>query len=60
MSVLVVAEHLRGQLRPITLELISAAKDVEGPTTVAAIAKEPVRFVEELNREASIKAPSRR
>ena len=28
MSVLVVAEHLRGQVRPITLELVSAAKEL--------------------------------
>lgn len=41
MSVLVVAEHLRGELRPITLELVSAAKELEGPVTVAVIAKEP-------------------
>ncbi|MEO8291131.1 MAG: electron transfer flavoprotein subunit alpha/FixB family protein [Gaiellaceae bacterium] len=41
MSVLVVAEHLRGQTRPITLELISAAQELEGPTTVAVIAKDP-------------------
>jgi electron transfer flavoprotein alpha subunit len=40
-SVLIVAEHLRGELRPITLELISAAKELEGPVAVAVIAKDP-------------------
>jgi electron transfer flavoprotein alpha subunit len=40
-SVLIVAEHLRGELRPITLELVSAAQELEGPVTVAVIAKDP-------------------
>jgi electron transfer flavoprotein alpha subunit len=47
-SVLVVAEHLRGRLRPITLELVSAAQELEGPTTVAVIAKDPGPLVDEL------------
>jgi electron transfer flavoprotein alpha subunit len=50
-SVLVVAEHVRGELRPVTLELISAAKELDGPTTVAVIAQDPSRFTEEVNRE---------
>lgn len=41
MSVLVVAEHLRGELRPVTLELISAARELEGPVAVAVIAQDP-------------------
>jgi electron transfer flavoprotein alpha subunit len=41
MSVLVVAEHLRGELRPITLELISAARELDGPVAVAVIAQDP-------------------
>jgi electron transfer flavoprotein alpha subunit len=41
MSVLVVAEHLRGELRPITLELIAAAQALEGPLAVALIAQDP-------------------
>jgi electron transfer flavoprotein alpha subunit len=41
MSVLVVAEHLRGELRPVTLELVSAANELEGPVTVAVIAADP-------------------
>jgi electron transfer flavoprotein alpha subunit len=40
-SVLIVAEHLRGELRPITLELVSAAQELEGPVAVAVIAKDP-------------------
>jgi electron transfer flavoprotein alpha subunit len=39
-STLIVAEHLRGELRPITLELVSAAKELEGPVAVAVIAKD--------------------
>ena len=41
MSVLIVAEHLRGELRPVTLELIAAAKELAGPVAVAVIAKDP-------------------
>src|SRR5918994_352425 len=52
MSVLVVAEHLRGELRPITLELITAARELEGPTTVAVIAKDPSRLTDAVNRES--------
>jgi electron transfer flavoprotein alpha subunit len=51
MSVLVVAEHLRGELRPITLELISAAKELEGPVAVAVIAKEPSALADAVNVE---------
>jgi electron transfer flavoprotein alpha subunit len=51
MSVLVVAEHLRGELRPITLELISAAKELGGPVTVAVIAATPDQFVDAVSVE---------
>src|SRR5919106_4685348 len=50
-SVLVVAEHLRGELRPVTLELVSAAKELAGPVTVAVIANEPARFTDAVNVE---------
>jgi electron transfer flavoprotein alpha subunit len=50
-SVLVVAEHLRGELRPITLELIAAARELEGPVTVAVLANEPARFAEGVDVE---------
>ena len=37
MSVLVVAEHLQGRARDVTYELISAARELGGPVTVAVI-----------------------
>jgi electron transfer flavoprotein alpha subunit len=40
-SVLVVAEHLRGELRPVTLELVTAARELDGPVAVAVIAADP-------------------
>jgi electron transfer flavoprotein alpha subunit len=49
MSVLVVAEHVRGELRPVTLELISAAKDLGGPVAVAVIARDPSAFTGDVN-----------
>jgi electron transfer flavoprotein alpha subunit len=48
-SVLVVAEHLRGDCRPITHELVSAAKELDGPVTVAVIAKDPAPVAEAVN-----------
>jgi electron transfer flavoprotein alpha subunit len=50
-SVLVIAEHLRGEVRPITLELVSAAKELEGPVAVAVIAAEPDTLVESVGVE---------
>ncbi|HXY16903.1 MAG TPA: electron transfer flavoprotein subunit alpha/FixB family protein [Gaiellaceae bacterium] len=41
MSVLVVAEHLRGQVREVTYELVSAARSLGGPTVLAVIASDP-------------------
>lgn len=41
MSVLVVAELLQGRVRDVTYELISAARALGGPVTVAVIAAEP-------------------
>jgi electron transfer flavoprotein alpha subunit len=40
-SVLVVAEHLQGRVREVTYELISAARELGGPVTVAAIGADP-------------------
>ena len=40
MSVLVVAEHLRGGVRDVTYELISAARELGGPVTVAVVGPE--------------------
>jgi electron transfer flavoprotein alpha subunit len=51
MSVLVVAEHLRGQVRPITLELISAAKELGEETAVAVIAKDPAALADQVDVE---------
>jgi electron transfer flavoprotein alpha subunit len=50
-SVLVVAEHLRGDCRPITHELISAAKELDGPVTVAIIARDPAPVADAVNVE---------
>lgn len=38
---LVIAEHLRGQLRDVTRELVTAARELGGPVAVAVIAKDP-------------------
>jgi electron transfer flavoprotein alpha subunit len=43
-SVLVVAEQLRGQLRDVTRELVTAAQELEGPVALAVIAHEPARI----------------
>ena len=40
MSVLVVAEHLQGRVRDVTYELVSAARELGGPVTVAVIGSE--------------------
>ncbi len=44
MSVLVVAEHIRGQVRDVTRELIAAGREL-GPVTVAVIARDPSALV---------------
>jgi electron transfer flavoprotein alpha subunit len=51
MSVLVVAEHLRGEVRPVTLELVTAAKELGGPIAVAVIAKDPGSIADSVNVE---------
>jgi electron transfer flavoprotein alpha subunit len=53
MSVLIVAEHLRGQVRPITLELISAAKELGEETAVAVIAKDPAAIADQVDVEGA-------
>ena len=40
MSVLVVAEHLRGKTRDVTYELIAAARELGDPVVVAAVGKD--------------------
>jgi electron transfer flavoprotein alpha subunit len=49
-SVLVVAEHLRGQLREVTLELITAARELGEPVSVAVIARDPNALADAVNR----------
>ena len=41
MSVLIVAEHLQGQVRDVTYELVSAARSLGGPVTVTVIGDDP-------------------
>ena len=48
MSVLVVAEHLRGQIRDVTRELITAGRAL-GPVTVAVIGSDPAALVDAVN-----------
>jgi electron transfer flavoprotein alpha subunit len=50
-NALVVAEHVRGELRPVTLELVSAARELGGPVEVAVIAHDPSAFTDALNVE---------
>ena len=50
MSVLVVAEHLGGQVRDVTRELIAAGRSL-GPVTVAVIGHDPAALVDAVNVE---------
>jgi electron transfer flavoprotein alpha subunit len=47
MSVLVVAEHLQGRVRDVTFELVTAARALGGPVTVAVIGPDAL----DVNRE---------
>ncbi|MGH9291432.1 MAG: electron transfer flavoprotein subunit alpha/FixB family protein [Acidimicrobiales bacterium] len=40
-GVLVVAEHLQGRLRDVTKELVTAARELGGPVSVAVVAGDP-------------------
>jgi electron transfer flavoprotein alpha subunit len=40
-SVLVIAEHLQGRIRDVTYELVTAARELGGPVTVAVIGDDP-------------------
>ena len=44
MSVLVIAEHLKGEVRDVTRELVTAGQGL-GPVTVAVIARDPAPLV---------------
>jgi electron transfer flavoprotein alpha subunit len=48
-GVLVVAEHLQGQLRDVTRELVTAAGELGGPVSVAVIARDTEPLVEAVN-----------
>ena len=50
-GVLVVAEHLQGTLREVTLELITAARELGQSVTVAVIAHDPEALVESVSVE---------
>jgi electron transfer flavoprotein alpha subunit len=49
MSVLVVAEHLRGEVRDVTRELVTAARELGGPVAVAVIARDPSSLTAAVN-----------
>lgn len=51
MSVLIVAEHRRGKVRPITLEMVTAAKELGDETVVAVIAKDPAALADQVDVE---------
>jgi len=46
-SVLVIAEHLQGRVRDVTFELVTAARSLGGPVTVAVIGPEPLDVARE-------------
>jgi electron transfer flavoprotein alpha subunit len=48
-SVLVVAEHQRGQVREVTRELVTAASELGSRVTVALIASDPVSLAGQVN-----------
>lgn len=48
MSVLVVAEHIQGQVRDVTRELVSAGREL-GPVTVAVVGRDPAVLVDAVN-----------
>jgi electron transfer flavoprotein alpha subunit len=48
-SVLVVAEHLRGRLRDVSKELVTAAQGLGEPVVVAVVARDPAAFTDGLN-----------
>ena len=49
MSTLVIAEHIRGAIRDVTLELVSAAGALGAPVTVAIIARDLDSIASDVN-----------
>lgn len=47
MKILVVAEHLEGQVQEVTRELVAAAMSLGGPVTLALIAEHPEELLEQ-------------
>ena len=64
-KVLIIAEHRRGELRPVTLELVTAAKSIpSAKVTVAVIANDPPNLVPSISVPGvdeilTVKVPSR-
>jgi electron transfer flavoprotein alpha subunit len=48
-GVLVVAEHIQGRVRDVTLELVTAARELGGPVAVAVVAADPGSLAEQVN-----------
>jgi electron transfer flavoprotein alpha subunit len=48
-GVLIVAEHLQGQVRDVTKELVTAAGELGGPVTVAIVAADPSALAGQAN-----------
>lgn len=46
---LIIAEHLRGQVREVTLECVTAARELDGPVTLALVASDPEALVDSVN-----------
>ena len=46
---LIIAEHLRGELRDVTRECVSAAAELGGPVVVGVIAKDPAALASQAN-----------
>lgn len=48
MSVIIVADHTRGEISKVTTELVTAATDLEGPVTILLIADKPQELLSEV------------
>jgi electron transfer flavoprotein alpha subunit len=48
-GILVVAEHIQGEVRDVTRELVTAAAELGGPVAVGLVAADPAPLVEQVN-----------